>query len=65
MDEERMNSLNASFDKRMEEAAAQYTDIKILLESHVALKKQPQWSESFLEGYMACISDLIIMKKML
>ena len=65
MDEERIAQLNASFNKRMEEAASQYPDIKILLESHVALKNQPQWSESFLSGYLACISDLIIMKKML
>lgn len=65
MNEERMNQLNASFDKMMEEAASKYPDIKELLESHVALKKQPQWSESFLEGYLACISDLIIIKKTL
>lgn len=64
MDEERIKQLNASFNKRMEEAAVQYPDIKMLLESHAALKKQPQWSESFLEGYLACISDLILMKKM-
>lgn len=65
MDEERKKQLNASFDRRMEEAAAKYPDIKILLSDLEKLKTQPQWSESFLEGYLACISDLVLIKKML
>jgi hypothetical protein len=54
--------------KRMEEAASEYPDIKILWDDFNKLKNQksgdsPMWSDKFLEGYWSCISDLIYIKK--
>lgn len=62
--EERIEQLKKSEFKRFEEAAAQYPDIKILLEDYERLKGQARWSAEFLDGYLSCISDLIIIKKM-
>jgi hypothetical protein len=63
--EERIEQFKRADIKRFEEAAAKYPDIKILLEDYERLKAQPNWSAEFLDGYLSCISDLIIVKKMI
>jgi hypothetical protein len=63
--EERLKSLEDGFLKTVEEAAAKYSDIKILFDDYKKLKEQPRWTEEFLDGYLSCISDLIIVKKMI
>ena len=59
----------AQFEKsaldRFEEAADKYPDIKILWDDYNKLKGQAQWGEKFLEGYLSCISDLILIKKIM
>ena len=64
MDQERIKGMEASFEKRLEEAANEHPDIKILLDSYNKIKTQ-EWSKDFLDGYMSCISDLIYVKRML
>ncbi len=49
--------------KRFEEAAIKWpNDIGLLYDSYISLKEQ-SWSEDFLKGYLATISDLIIIKE--
>jgi hypothetical protein len=61
--EERIEQFKRLEIERFEEAAEKYPDIKILWNDYNKLKTQPQWTEEFLNGYLACISDLIIVKK--
>lgn len=51
--------------KEMEEFALKYPeDIGCLYDSYKVLITQTStWEKPFLEGYLACISDLIILKK--
>lgn len=63
--EDRIKQLENASIKRLEEAAEKYPDIKILLDDYNSLKKEPRWTVEFLDGYLACISDLIIVKKMI
>ena len=62
--EERIEQLKKTELKRFEEAAEKYPDIKLLWNDYHTLKGQARWSEEFLDGYLSCISDLIIIKKM-
>lgn len=61
--EERTEQFKKGEIKRFEEAAEKYPDIKMLWGDYNKLKTQPQWPEEFLNGYLSCISDLIIVKK--
>lgn len=63
--EERIKQLENSSIKRFEEAAEKYPDIRILWDDYNKLLKEPRWTKEFLDGYSACISDLIIVKQML
>jgi len=65
--EERIKQLNLYFFRTLEEAAIKYPDIKILLDDYNKIKDQEnsRWSKEFIEGYLSCMSDLIIIKKML
>jgi heme oxygenase len=65
MTPERLDRLNKSAFKTVEEAAEKYKDIKILWEDYKSLEKKGTFSEEFLKGYFSSISDLIIIKKML
>ncbi len=61
--EERIKQLEGGFHKKIEEAAKLYPDIKILWDDYNILVKEPRWTAEFLDGYLSCISDLIIVKK--
>lgn len=56
--------LEESFFNRLNDDAAKYPDIKILVDSHHRLVKQNKFTEEFLSGYLACISDLTYIKKL-
>lgn len=62
--EDRIKQLEDSSKKRFEEAAENYPDIKILWEDYHKLVGQATWTTEFLDGYLSCISDLIMIKKL-
>ena len=58
--------MDESFKKTLQEAADKYPDVAILLSDYNKISKQEgKWTKEFLDGYLSCISDLIIVKKML
>ena len=64
--EEQLNGMEESFQKALQEAADKHPDIAILLSGYNKISKQEgKWTSEFLNGYLACISDLTIIKKML
>ena len=63
MDAERLANIEALFWKNLEENAIKYPDIADLVNSFYELRKQGTWSKEFLDGYLACISDLTFAKK--
>ena len=64
MNEKILKSMEADSRKRLEHAAKQYPDIKLLLESYDTLVIQGIRSEDFLNGYQSTISDLIYIKQL-
>lgn len=60
-----LKKLEESALKEMEEFAQKYPkDIGCLYDSYKVLITQTKtWEKPFLEGYLACVSDLIILKK--
>lgn len=66
MTEELLKKMDDSFKKTLQEAADKHPDIAILLSDYNKISKQDgKWTPEFLNGYLACISDLTIIKKML
>ena len=65
MDNKRIESMNKSFMATLEQEASKHKDIKILLDDWKSLTNQGSWSKDFLDGYLASISDLILIKKMM
>lgn len=65
MKKERIDQLKSYFDKEMKEIAKSHPDIEILINDYESLKSNGKHSTEFLEGYMACISDLSIIKKLM
>ena len=63
--EERIELFKKYEMKRFDEASEKYPDIKILLDDYEQLIMEPGWSEEFLKGYLSCISDLVIVKKII
>ena len=61
---ERMEQLNASHLKNLEENAEKYPDIKKLLDDYKTLQTQERWTKDFLDGYLSCISDLTFIKRL-
>ena len=61
---DRIKSINDHYERELQDSANKHPDIKDLLSEYNAISKQ-KWSEDFLKGYMACISDLMIIKKKL
>lgn len=59
-----LKKLEESSIKELEDFAKKYPkDIGCLYESYKTLLNQTRWSKDFLDGYLAAISDLIIIKK--
>ncbi len=65
--EDRIKQLSEATMKMFEESAKKYPDVKILLDDYSILKKEEnsRFTPEFLDGYLSCISDLIITKKMI
>ena len=62
-DKERIKRIKAHFEAEMEKNANKHKDTKLLLESYKILTTQ-KWPKQFLSGYLAGISDLLLIKKM-
>ena len=63
MDAERLANMEKRFWDNLEENANKYPDIADMLNSFFELRKSGAWSKEFLDGYLACISDLTFTKK--
>lgn len=62
--EERISSFEEHDRKRFEEFASKFPeDIGRLYASYKVLKTQDRWTPEYLNGYLAVISDLIIIKE--
>jgi hypothetical protein len=61
--DERVSKIQAQMMENLEENAKKYPDIADLLNSYYELRKQGIWTQDFLDGYLACISDLTFTKK--
>ena len=63
MDKSRIKSMEDSFWKQIEETAKKHKDVDIILQDYKKLKEQ-KWSDEFLKGYVSCLSDLCLIKKL-